>query len=145
MARASVLPVAAGEASELETEHVRRHAASCPDCHRRLVGAAALAEALRADAASVREAARVRGPWWVVDRVHARLGAARGPTRKHRPALGLGAAAAAYLAGASCLLTRIPWPGAGLPAWAVVGVYLALAGAVVLPLLYPRPAADEQE
>jgi len=139
--------VAAGLASEVEREQVRRHAAACPACLAYLEEAAALAGALADDALEVKclppgalDAAAAR----IAENVASRL--RRGEQRMTwLSPWRLGATICVAATGVIAAVSRAP-DGAGLP-WLIITLTLyAIAAAIVVPLmLIPRHLTEEEE
>ncbi|RJQ08069.1 MAG: hypothetical protein C4551_05885 [Bacillota bacterium] len=139
--------VAAGLASEVECEQVRRHAAACPVCLAYLDQAAGLARALVDDALEIGclppgapDAAAAR----IAENVSNRLRRAERRSTWLTP-WRLGAAVCVAAIGLITAASRTP-DGPGVP-WLIVTLTLyAIAAAIVVPLmLIPRHLTEEEE
>jgi len=156
--------VAAGVASGTEAAEVRRHVTRCYVCRRRLEEAHLLALALREDGADLRCAApgvAARAAELLADRLGragatetgaagARAQAAEPASWPVRSGMGglawrVGPAAVVYLAVLAAVVSRLPRPGTGSPAWLAACAYAAVAGVAVPLVLIPRRLSDEEE
>lgn len=166
--------VAAGGASEVDAEFVRRHVARCEGCGRAAGEAARLVTALEADATGLVQAVTTAAASRVAARLGERLSAAPRPGGSQAPAslaasaraavgwpgtaraaarrlgrlgfaLGAVASAGLYAGALWTVLGRLAGrTGAGW-GWTVVGCGLAVAAMVVPPLLIPRRLAEEED